>query len=495
MGLVSLSPVFSVFLLSLVRLCSSGEKLTPETPLIFPDDKLISNNGVFALGFFSPTNSSRSFYIGIWYNNIPERLVVWVANRDNPITTPSSATLKVTKQSDLVLSDHEGRVFWTTKNNITTMGTAGEVPSVTLVNEGNLVLRSWNGTILWQSFDHPTDTLLPGMPFRLNYRTRFTDRLVSWKSPDNPSSGNFSIGGDVSSGMQIFIWDGPNLYWRSSAWSGQMVSWYKASNDTSTVIMLTISANGDEISATYSVSDGSPGVHGRMTYTGTYVFRVWNTAESAWSVLETCPAARCDHYAACGPFSYCDSTEPVPACKCLDGFRPLGTNPGSGCAREQPLRCGEGDNFAILQGMKTPALPVFVRNRSFDGCTAECRSNCSCTAYAYANLTSTISGGDSSRCLIWSGDLVDMAHMGKKVNFKSEDLYLRLAGSPGTHRSYCLALLGVLLPVFCCVVRTAAVLFFMNFYECMHDVNRYLFNISQRLSSPHNSYSAELPGR
>jgi hypothetical protein len=214
MSLASLSPVLSVFLLSLVPLCSSDEQLTPARPLVFPDDKLISNNGVFALVFFSPTNSSRSVYIGIWYNNIPERLVVWVANRDNPITNPSCATLKVTNQSDLVLSDHEGRVYWTTANNITTitMGTAGEVPdSATLVNEGNLVLRSWNSTILWQSFDHPNDTLLPDMPLRMNYRTRFTQHLVSWKGPDNPSSGNFSLGGDVSSGIQIFIWEGSNV--------------------------------------------------------------------------------------------------------------------------------------------------------------------------------------------------------------------------------------------------------------------------------------------
>lgn len=133
-------------------------------------------------------------------------------------------------------------------------------------------------------------------------------------------------------------------------------------------------------------------------------------------------------YAACGPFGCCDGATAgaVPTCKCPDGFEPNGTS--SGCTRKQPLRCGDhGDYFATLPGVKTPAMPVFVRNTSFDSCTAECRSNCSCTA---------ISGGDQSSCLLWFGQLVDIA---KDVNIDGENLYLRLAGSStGSthHRSF-----------------------------------------------------------
>jgi hypothetical protein len=114
LGLASRSTV--LLLLSWVSLCISADQLSPAKPHIFPDGKLISNNGVFALGFFCPTNSSTRFYIGIWYNNDPERTVVWVANRDSPIATPSaSATLAVTNRSDLVLSDTQGHIYWTTR--------------------------------------------------------------------------------------------------------------------------------------------------------------------------------------------------------------------------------------------------------------------------------------------------------------------------------------------------------------------------------------------
>jgi hypothetical protein len=51
-------------------------------------------------------------------------------------------------------------------------------------------------------------------------------------------------------------------------------------------------------------------------------------------------------------------------------------------------------------------------------------------AYAYANLS--IAGGtmgDTSRCLVWTEDLIDM----EKASFFTENLYIRLAGSPGMH--------------------------------------------------------------
>ncbi|XP_039772123.1 S-locus-specific glycoprotein S13-like [Panicum virgatum] len=396
MGLASRSTV--LLLLSWVSLCISADQLSPAKPLTFPDGKLISNNGVFALGFFSPTNSSTPrFYIGIWYNNDPERTVVWVANRDSPIVTPSSATLAVTNRSDLVLSDTQGRIYWTTTNNITT---TGRTAAAMLDDKGNLVLRSSQGATLWQSFDHPTDTILPGMPVWVNYRTRFTQsQLVSWRSPEDPSAGNFSLGADASSGIQYVLKDGPRLLWRSGAWNGEMVLDYTP-NNASTVIIMSIVTNGDDISLMFSVSDGSPSMYVRVASMGRYEFTVWNRTAAAWAVLEAHPGAGCDRYAACGPFGYCDATEASPACKCLDGF---GASPSGGCTRREPLQCGGGDYFATLPGVKTPAMPVFVRNRSFDGCTAECRGNCSCTAYAYTNLSTAISGGHMSRCLLWFG--------------------------------------------------------------------------------------------
>ena len=93
MGTICLT-VF-IFLL-LICFCQSDDQLTSARPLS-PGDLLISKNGVFALGFFSPAGSNESLYVGIWFHGIPERsrAVVWVANRDNPTTTASTPTLAI----------------------------------------------------------------------------------------------------------------------------------------------------------------------------------------------------------------------------------------------------------------------------------------------------------------------------------------------------------------------------------------------------------------
>lgn len=76
-----------LLLLLLPRFCSpAGDKLTPGESLL-PGETIVSDGGAFALGFFAPSNATPGRqYVGIWYNNIPVQTVVWVANRDAPVT-------------------------------------------------------------------------------------------------------------------------------------------------------------------------------------------------------------------------------------------------------------------------------------------------------------------------------------------------------------------------------------------------------------------------
>ncbi|KAG2642072.1 hypothetical protein PVAP13_2KG269358 [Panicum virgatum] len=96
-----------------------------------------------------------------------------------------------------------------------------------------------------------------------------------------------------------------------------------------------------------------------------------------------------------------------------------------GCGR-RPVRDLDGREDACDARVRQE--PDLGRLRA---CEAECRGNCSCTAYAYANLTAALSGGDSSRCLLWFGELVDL---GKFVDIVGENLYVRLAGSSSPGR-------------------------------------------------------------
>ena len=211
MGKANLHVFFLLFLI-LSSFCESNDQLTQANSLS-PGDMLISEGRAFALGFFSPTNSSKSLYLGIWYSNIPERTIVWIVNRDSPISNHSSVKLTITNSSEMVLFDSKGRAVWKTVNTTTTTGGADGTVAV-LLDSGNFVLRRLSSTVVWQSFDNPTDTILPNTRILLSYKAQVVGRLVAWKGPDDPSSGDFSLCIDHSSNLQIFIWNGSLPYKR-----------------------------------------------------------------------------------------------------------------------------------------------------------------------------------------------------------------------------------------------------------------------------------------
>lgn len=239
-----------VILVFLSSFCTSDDHLSQARSLS-PGENLISDGGAFALGFVSLANSNN-LYIGIWYRNIPERTVVWVTNRASPFITPSSTKLVITNSSELALLDSDGRFLCT--NNVASTDDAGAV--AVLLNSGNFVLRSSNGTEICQSFNHPTDTILPTMRLLVSYKDRVTS-LAAWKGPDDPSTDEFSCSVDPSSDLQLFIWRGSQPYYRTTVLSGISMSGDTSRSNTDFIMYETVVNTRDIFYFNYTVSDGA----------------------------------------------------------------------------------------------------------------------------------------------------------------------------------------------------------------------------------------------
>lgn len=136
---------------------------------------LVSKDGTFELGFFTP-GSSRNRYVRIWYKNVLVRTYVWVANRQNPIED-SSGVLTKNSTGHLVLLSQNRSFVWSASYQ---RKPVNSTLILQLLDTRNLVLQDGNsGNYLWQSFDHPSDTLLLGMKLGWDLKTGLGRRLSS----------------------------------------------------------------------------------------------------------------------------------------------------------------------------------------------------------------------------------------------------------------------------------------------------------------------------
>ncbi|GKV23371.1 hypothetical protein SLEP1_g33106 [Rubroshorea leprosula] len=166
-------------------------------------------NGSFVCGFHCKFEGTAClFAISILPSSFDETSnfstqMVWSANRNKPIGL--HAKLQFSQEGDLTLQDDHGTLVWSTN-------TAGKfVSRMKLTNQGNLMLFDRNNETVWQSFDHPTDTLVIGQ------RLVSGQKLVASISATNWSEGlySFSIDDDGYFVASASI-DGTVVYYQSS---------------------------------------------------------------------------------------------------------------------------------------------------------------------------------------------------------------------------------------------------------------------------------------
>jgi hypothetical protein len=428
-------------LLSLLvfRFCISLDTISPNET-IKDGDILVSKGETFALGFFSPGNSSRR-YIGIWYNIVSEQTVVWVANRDKPLND-TSGVLSINSHGNLVINcKNRSTPIWSTNASVSFTNNS---MVARLLDSGNLVLvlRDNQSTPTWQSFDYPTNTLLVSMKFGLDRRTGLNRYLTSWKSKDDPGTGNYSYRIDPNGYPQLFIYKGGTPLWRGGPWTGQR--WSGVPEMTQHFLFKASFVNNqDEVTFVCTVTDPKIFTKSVMNEPGVVALSAWH--ESRWVVFWNAPKELCDTYRECGPNGYCDPYDPTKfQCTCLPGFEPKSTSEWfmrdglGGCVRSQGVSaCHSGEGFVKLPRVKVPdtSKARVDMSLSLKECEQECLRNCSCTAYTSADETR---GGIG--CLSWHGDLVDIRTFANG----GQDLFVRVdAATLGILRIYSFFLLSL----------------------------------------------------
>jgi hypothetical protein len=107
---------------------------------------------------------------------------------------------------------------------------------------------------------------------------------------------------------------------------------------------MTVRQNDDEVYMSFGMPGGSSTVKIKMDYSGKINILVWNSSMLEWNVLQAEPNHECSTYGYCGAFGYCDNTEAISTCKCLDGFEPVNNKDGidgkfsEGCRRKPARR-------------------------------------------------------------------------------------------------------------------------------------------------------------
>ena len=183
---------------------------------------LVSAGGSFTLGFFSPAGVPTKRYLGIWFTASGVDAVCWVANRDAPLNNTSGVLVIGAGGSLLVLDGPRGQTAWS--SNTTTAGASAASTVAQLLDSGNLVVSeksSGRRVVLWQSFDHPSNTLLAGMKFGKSLKTGAEWSLTSWRAKDDPATGDYRRVMDTRGLPDIVTWHGNVKKYRAGPWNGR----------------------------------------------------------------------------------------------------------------------------------------------------------------------------------------------------------------------------------------------------------------------------------
>ncbi|XP_054813604.1 G-type lectin S-receptor-like serine/threonine-protein kinase LECRK1 [Prosopis cineraria] len=349
----------------------------------------LSSSNEFAFGFCPINNSTNLFLLAIWFDKIPTKTIIWNADIPDPVPPRSRVQLTPT---GLSLTNPQGRVMWAIE-------LEENVSYGAMLDTGNFVLVS-SSSQSWQSFNNPTDTLLPTQTLDLS------SKLSSRLSPFNYTKGRFELyfdNGNLS--LSQIGW--PAEYHYTKYFDISMSSSDSASqlvfNSSGQVYVKTKS--GDQIA--FGLSDSSLSVrryYYRVTLDSYGVLSLYShprasNEDQVWSIEGHVPENICNAIfsdmgsGCCGYNSYCswDDNSKRPTCSCPEGYSLVDLNDiFGGCLPDFSLGCGADDapsrenpeevyDMKPLQSVNWP-LGDYEKliNYTKDECKKSCLYDCNC---------------------------------------------------------------------------------------------------------------------
>lgn len=334
----------------------------------------VSANGRFALGFFKLSDRPDRYGVGIQFNSpsIPagERTVVWAAGAD--LSVGVNSYLLLTEAGELVLFDSsEGVIAWTS-NTIHSSVSSGE-----LLDDGNFVLVNKNHSVVWQSFDTPSDTLLPGQIFTSSQTLRAAGR--------NSVASYYTFSMDADGRMKL-SWETNVTYWKTEAPLAEPPFVAMFTNDGS-LQLLDQSLN--PVWSTFGDDHGDSSVvfrFIRLDVDGNLRMYSLTGRSNSWASVWQALQNQCDVFATCGLHGLCFfNTSGMAGCKC-----PFGEAPGSSSTCLAPYRknCGHGATMVMLKHTSLYGVypPEDASTRvSMEECQRSCLKDPYCTSVTSTN--------------------------------------------------------------------------------------------------------------
>ncbi|KAM1341134.1 hypothetical protein ACFX1X_005768 [Malus domestica] len=379
-----------------------------------------SPSGEFAFGFREVAKDG--FLLAIWFDKIPNQTIVWSANRDKLV--PKGSKVELTADGEFILNDASGEQIWSAES-------AGSgVAYASMLNTGNFVLVNRSSSNVWESFSHPTDTILPSQTLNQN------GILYARYTATNYSTGRFLFSLKPDGNLVLATTKFPQNTPNEEYWSMENPNiGFQVIFNQSGLIYVT-AKNGSLLSTISSNMVSMKDFYQRATLEYNGVFRHYvypkNTSSSSgrwnmtWSTSSYEPPNICTSImesrggGACGFNSFCTIEDQGPTCQCPNGYSFIDPeDERRGCKQNfAPQSCGETSkeetDLFEFQELKNANCwggdYALFESVSEDWCRQNCLDDCFCAAAVYN------SGGQCwKKRLPFSNGAIDPSNTGKTL--------------------------------------------------------------------------------